>query len=354
MRYYVKEDVKNLKAYVADNSRPPVMLDANESPFDISKEIIDKIKSSAFSSSLNRYPDSRAEKLCRKLADYIGNEITWDMVLTGDGSDELIGIVISSIVKKGGRVLLPVPGFSMYSIYSLINEADIVEFKRGEDFKLDADELIKTANKENVSLVMLVNPNNPTGTLTPKEDLVKLAKNLNCALLIDEAYYEFSKQTAVDLVNRFDNVIILRTLSKAWGLAGLRLGYLISNKYMVNELLKVKPPFNVNTLTQQISCDMLDYKNIMESRVNFILTERERLYDELKKIEGFKLFETHANFIFVKVPDADYLTKKLREMGIAIRNFNQNPETSNCVRITVGTVQENNRLIEQIKKIAGV
>lgn len=353
MRSYVKDDVLNLKPYKADDHRPSIMLDANENPFCMQAKLAEVILSSIDIGSLNRYCNSRADELCRKLAGYIGYGITGDMVMAGDGSDELIGIIISGLIKKGQSIIIITPGFSMYNIYSLINEAKIVEFPREEDFSVNIDKLIDAANKIKPSAVFICNPNNPTGTLMPKEDICRLAEELECALVVDEAYFEFSKVTATDMVYKYDNLIILRTMSKAWGLAGLRIGYLISNKYMVKELLKVKPPYNVNSITQQIACIALEHRSIMEDRVKIILEEKERLVSCLQNIKGFKVYDSSANFVLVKVNDADRLTCRLRDNGIAVRNFNGSCSLSNCVRITIGTTDENIKLVNTIKSLEG-
>lgn len=353
MAYSVKENVRKLKAYSVESKRLEIKLDANENPYSIPDKIENILKSKVSYENLNRYPDARAVKLCSKLAEYVGNGINGEMVMVGDGSDELINIIISAYLSKGSAILLPTPGFAMYNVFSSINEGRIIQFERDEDFNIDMDRMIEVIKEEKPTLVFLCNPNNPTGTLTDRESIIKLIESSECMVVIDEAYYEFSGLSVADLINKYDNLIIMRTLSKAWGLAGLRLGYLVSNKNIINDLLKVKSPFNVNSITQDIGCLFLDYKDYMVERTEMILKEREWLIQSLKSINDIKIFDTSANFIMIKVKDAQNISDKLREAGIAIRNFNNYQGIKDCIRITVGTREENNRLIEILKVHAG-
>lgn len=349
----VIDEVKKIRGYVADEKRPSVMLDANESPYSLPINIIDDIKNKIPYEKLNRYPDPRAYKLCSKIANYVGYGICSDMIIVGDGSDELINIIISSYVGKGRKVLIPTPTFSVYNIYSKINEGYVIPFNRNKDFNVDIDEMIDCINREKPELVFLCNPNNPTGTLTDRENIIKLLESCNSMVVIDEAYFEFCNITCVDLVKKYENLIVLRTFSKAWGMAGIRLGYLISNKGVIDELLKVKSPYNVNSITQEIGIAILDYAEYMNKNTSSILKERDYIIKNLESIDKIKVYETYANFIFLKVPDADLLCKALRESGIGIRNFNNCQGISNCVRVGVGLRYENDQLIEKIKELVG-
>lgn len=353
MDILVKDEVRKLKAYLAEVNRLPIKLDANENPYELPEEIINAIKKNVNYAMLNRYPDPRASILCSKLAKYVKNDIDGDMIITGDGSDELINIIVSTYINSGRGVLIPTPGFSMYNIYSSINCARVIEFNRDENFNIDMDEMISVIKTEKPYLVFICNPNNPTGTLTGREDIIKLLENCGCIVIVDEAYFEFSGFTIVDLVNKYDNLIVLRTLSKAWGLAGLRLGYLISNKAVISELLKVKSPFNVNSITQDAAAAVLDFEDYMKEKTSQILKERDRIISELKTIKNIRLFDTEANFIMIKVPDANLINNILIQSGIAIRNFNNYQGVSNCIRITVGKKDENDRLLNIIKSIVG-
>lgn len=354
MSLSVKENVKRLRAYTVESGRPDIKLDANENPYSIPEYIVEKLKGAVCYDELNRYPDARAVKLCSKLADYVGSGVDGDMIMAGDGSDELINIIISAFLDKGASIVLPSPGFTMYNIFSSVNEANIIQFPREDDFSLDIEKMLHIIEKEKPGLIFLCNPNNPTGTLTSRESIIRLVENAGCMVVVDEAYYEFSGLTAVDLLNEYNNLIIMRTLSKAWGLAALRLGYLVSSKDIINELLKVKSPFNVNTITQEMASIILDYEDYMKERTKTILEERDYLFKELKKIKNLKVYDTSANFIMVRVSDADGLSKELRNSGIGIRNFNNYQGISSCIRITVGTREENNRLLEGIRDFEGV
>ncbi len=349
----VIDEVKKIQGYDAGGKRPDVMLDANESPYSLPINIIDEIKSRIPYEKLNRYPDPRAYKLCSKISDYVGHGISGDMIIAGDGSDELINIIISSYVGKGRKVLIPTPTFSVYSIYSKVNEGSVIPFNRDKDFNVDIDEMIDCINRERPELVFLCNPNNPTGTLTDREDIIKLLERCKSMIVIDEAYFEFCNITCVDLVKKYKNLIILRTFSKAWGMAGIRLGYLISNKGVIDELLKVKPPYNVNSITQEIGITILDHIEYMKKNTSSILKERDYIIRHLKSIDKIKVYDTYANFIFLKVPDADMLCRALRDLSIGIRNFNNCQGISNHVRVGVGQRHENDQLIEKIKELVG-
>ncbi|KPU44967.1 histidinol-phosphate aminotransferase 2 [Oxobacter pfennigii] len=349
MSYDVKDAVKKLKPYNAESIRPKTMLDSNENPYEPSKIILNNIKERLNSLLLNRYPDPRAYKLCGKLAQYASNGIGADNIMVGAGSDELINIIVSAYLGKGNTIFVPTPTFSMYGIYTLINEGRVYEYKRDDDFNINMDEMIEEVKKVKPKLVVLCNPNNPTGTLTPKEDVIKLIENSGSMVILDEAYYEFSDMTIVDLIDKYDNLIVLRTLSKAWGMAGIRLGYLVAKNKIVDELLKVKSPYNVNAVTQEIASIILDYPELMTENITKIIKEKEFMLENLYSIDNMKIYNTYGNFILVKAPDAEEIYSKLMDKGVAIRIFKGSNELSNCLRITVGTREENQFVIKSFK-----
>ena len=236
VRDLFRQDLKEFKAYEAEQNNCSIKLDANESFLTLQKEIEDGLIESIKNTPLNRYPDPASKQVCSLYADYAG--VDTKNVMAGNGSDELIQITINAFIDKGDKVMFLNPDFSMYGIYTKLARGVPVEFLLDEKFKFDVDKLISRVNSEDIKLLFISNPNNPTGGVIAEADLLKVIKNCNCIVVIDEAYYEFYGETVVDKINAFENLIVTRTCSKALGLAALRLGFLITNEVLIQEIKK--------------------------------------------------------------------------------------------------------------------
>lgn len=348
---WIRDDIKTLKEYKENNSPYRIKLDANEGENLFFKDLSDI--SMEFLNSINRYPDSKAEKLRNKIGEYI--RVSADNIIAGNGSSEMIELVMKTFIESGDKILSFVPTFSMYNIFSKIYGAEFIGIEtKGqvpclirENFSLDIDILIEKASEINPKLILVCNPNNPTGYLISKDEILKLLENTNSLVVVDEAYIEFADGSMIDEIENYENLIVLRTLSKALGLAGIRLGYMVSNVEIINWVNKVKSPYNLNALTQAFGIKALKNKNIISDYVKKVKTRRDSLYSELEKL-GVKVYPSSTNFILF-YSEIDDLVEKLQGKGILIRKFSGDLE--GYYRVTVGDENENMEFIKSLKEI---
>lgn len=337
----LKNSAEKIEAYFVNDIPCRVKLDANEGSNYLLKDGIcfDDLKA-------NLYPDSDSKELREHLALYYNCKA--ENILVGNGSSELISMVINAYCDKGDEVISFVPSFSMYQTYCDLCGAEYVGVETDSDFSQNINKLIQKAEEINPKIVILCNPNNPTGYITPREDVIKLLDSVkNSIIIVDEAYADFFENSVLDLINSYENIIVMRTLSKAFGLAGLRVGSLIANEELVKYIWKVKVPYNLNILSQYAALKALNNIKRVHSYIDNIKKLRSKLNQELKSL-NFTVYESGSNFIFVESP-VENLFEKLMNRGVLIRKINFGGKTYN--RITVGTELENKILIEEIKKI---
>ncbi|MFL0196490.1 histidinol-phosphate transaminase [Clostridium sp. WILCCON 0269] len=343
-----KQNLQNFVPYVVPKLDYEIKLDANESFLKLDdymmKKILDKINKVDF----NRYPDAGAEKVCEMYSKYIG--INKDNIIAGNGSDELIQIIIAALVDKNESVMTLNPDFSMYKNYVEIGGGKVLVFELDEEFNLDVDGLIDRINCERIKVLFISSPNNPTGKALSRKDIFKILNGCNCAVVIDEAYVEFHEESVVDSIYEYENLIVLRTCSKAMASAAMRLGFLISNSFMLNEIKKAKPPFNVSSTTQAIGEAILSEVDYINSSVEKIKTERTFLVNKLNTIKDIKLYPTCANFILIRFQDAEFVYKYLLKNKIIVRSYKQG-RLKDFLRITVGSREENEAVVENLYKI---
>ncbi|KAA5808518.1 histidinol-phosphate transaminase [Thermoanaerobacterium thermosaccharolyticum] len=344
----LRDEIKGFKNYEVSNIECKYKMDANEVPFSLPESTLENLQEIVKSANVNRYPDPVSIKLRDKLAEKCS--ASKDNILVGNGSDEIIHIIMNAFVSPDDFVVYPVPSFSMYRVYSEIAGANKVEVSLGEDYHYDVVEFIKSIKEYDPKLVILCNPNNPTGTTISRDDIIKILEVNRGITVVDEAYYEFFGETVIDLINKYKNMIVLRTLSKAYGLAGLRVGYAVSNPEMIGCLNLVKSPYNVNSISQAIALSVLEADTVKD-RVEYIKNERKFLMDGLSKIDGLKVYNSQANFLLLKFDDADYVYNKLLEKGILVRDFSGDNELSGTLRVTIGTREANSYFIKCIKEI---
>lgn len=346
--------LESIKNYESNKERYNVRLDANESFLPIDEKLLNKFKEKISEIDIHRYPDSDSETLRKLYAEYCG--VTESNVIVGNGSDELIQVIINGALVKGEKVLTLKPDFSMYKFYTSLVEGDIIELELNNDMEITADKIIEKAAEGNAKIIIFSNPNNPTGSVLSCEEIIKILNSCNSLVVVDEAYYEFYGQTMVDYINQFDNLVVLRTSSKAMGLAAARLGFLIAKETLISKIVKAKPPYNVNALTQTLGEIVLGERRLIAENVKNIIVEREYLFDQLKKLESkinnekrFRIFPSKANFIFIKSNTGEEIYRKLLEMSINIRIFKDK-----SLRITAGSREENNTLISALNNIMEV
>jgi len=350
---FYRNVLKELKPYDPHEVPYKVKLNANENPYGLPEDIIKKILSKAKNLEYSRYPNANSVKLSETVASFWG--LNRSNIVIGNGSDELIDYLIKAFSEKGRRIITSVPSFAMYKIYSLINDANFVEIPLEQNnFSLNKDKILEEAKREDSSIVFIAYPNSPTGNYFDEYEIIKIIEESGCLVVVDEAYYEFGGKTFIPLLSRYNNLVILRTFSKAFSLASLRVGYLLSNSEIINEVRKVKSPFNVNSFSQLAAQVVFENKDILKERINKIIEERERLTVRINKIPPLKAYPSQTNFVFVEVgpkEKLDLVYNWLIEQGILVQIIYE-PTFSTFryfLRITVGKEEENDILIEELK-----
>ncbi len=322
-----------------------IKLDANENPYGCSPKVSRALSSYPY---LNIYPDNGQNRLRKLLEGYSG--VGAEHIVAGSGSNQLIDLVLRLFVSKGDEVINCVPTFGLYRFSTELCGGTPVEVPRDDNFAIDIG-AIKAALTKKTKIIFLANPNAPTGNLTPLRDILEIL-DTGLPVLVDEAYYEFSRQTVVPLLSQYDNLMVLRTFSKWAGLAGLRVGYGLFPPKIAEYLLRIKIPYNVNVAALVAVEESLKDIDYLAGAVKAIIDERERLFEELKKIEWLKPFPSQANFILclVQKVDAKELRQKLQAKGILVRYFEE-PRLRNCLRISVGKPEHTDALIKALRNI---
>jgi histidinol-phosphate aminotransferase len=348
MKNFVKKSIEVLKNYSVKEEEVKVRLNANESPYDIPMNIKNLLGDVLLKENLNRYPDSECYGFKERILKYTGLNI--ENIIVGNGSDEIIKMIIDAFVDKDEVVVTHSPTFSMYKVTTNIAGGKVIELENQLD-KIDIDKIIDLANENKAKVIFLCNPNNPTGTLISRKDIINVLENTNSLVVVDEAYYEFCGETIIDKVNEYKNLIVLRTLSKAFGLAGIRLGYGAANKEVIEILNKVRSPYNVNRLSQRIGIFALDNKDIFLKNVKEITKERNRLIKEMKNIEYIQVFPSYSNFILIKSEKYKDILKRFREKEVGVREYGVDGSLRNCIRISIGTKEENDIVLKVLEEV---
>ena len=332
----VRKNILELQPYVSfrDNNtfENPVFLDANESAF----------------GELNRYPDSTQKELKEKLAAL--KNVSTKQIAVGNGSDELIDLIVKVFCEpKKDAILMMNPSFAMYGFYASVNENKVVKLNLDENFGIDKEEFLKISKEEKPKVFFLCSPNNPTGNSI--EDIEFYIQNFEGIVVVDEAYIEFSgKKSCIELLEKFPNLIVLQTFSKAWGMAGARVGIAYASDEIINLINTVKAPYNVNSLSLNKIMQLINYKNIIEENIKNTLSEISRLKNELLNIECVKrVFPTDANFFLIEFNNAENVYQELLKNEILTSK--RSPQIPDCIRINVGKKEENNKLINVLKSI---
>jgi histidinol-phosphate aminotransferase len=357
MEKFIRIDMSRFGAYSACKS-PDVIarklglpeseiikLDANENPYGCSPKVRFALANYPY---FHVYPDSAQTELIEDIAQYVG--LDKKFIVAGNGSDELIDLLLRLLVNPGEEVITTVPTFDMYRFSTQVCCGRVVEVVRRKDFGVDVAAM-KRALTPKTRLIFIANPNNPTGTITPKEDILELAA-IGLPLVIDEAYYEFCGQTVAGLVPQYSNLMVLRTFSKWAGLAGLRVGYGIFPEVIAEILMKIKPPYSVNLAASVAVRESLKDRAYLLETVTRMKEERNRLFGMLKGIDYLKPILSEANFILCEVVrgEAFKIQNDLEKRGILVRYYN-NALLKNFIRISVGKPQHTDRIIEALKEI---
>lgn len=348
MGFELNNKIKNLVPYTPICGDYEVRLDANESFISLREDILEDITKAISKMNFNRYPDCVAEDVCQKFANYY--DLNRDSVVAYNGSDESIFVIMSSFLDKGDTVYTLAPDFSMYKFYCSLVDCECIEFNKDFDFKVDFKKLTDEINKTKARMIIFSNPCNPTSVGFESKDIEYLIKNTDALVVLDEAYMDFFNQSLLQKVNEYDNLIILKTCSKAVGFAAARLGFTVANKTLTNVLMAAKSPYNVNTITQVSASILLENQEYLKECKEEIVKSTNELYCSLKTIENeldeeFRVYETNTNFICVKTNNAQEIFEFMKSNSIVIRNIG-----NKYLRITSGTKDENEKVINVLKK----
>ena len=344
----LKKGVLNNKAYTLIPIDCDIKINQNESPFDVPGELKEEIIERLKDKKWNVYPDFTPQDLYDKMAAYLG--ITSGNLLMGNGSNEMVFTIMAATVEEGKKVIIPEPTFTVYRLIASNLNGTIEAVPLTKDLGYDVDEMARLAAAPG-SVTIVVNPNNPTGSVIKRDDIIKILDSSNGLVVVDEAYIHFGGESVIDLIDEYENLIVLRTFSKAFGLAGLRIGMMIANAPLITELSKVKLPYNMNIITLNTLDVMLDHIPVIEEHTQKILKNKDILYDFLSKIKEMEVFSSEANFYLVRVADSATLLQQLIGENILVRDVSAYPMLNNCLRISVGNEEENNALMAALGKI---
>lgn len=334
----VRENIWNLTPYSSARDEfkgmADVFLDANENPF----------------GTLNRYPDPHQKKIKEKLAEIKG--VQTNQIFVGNGSDEVIDLAFRIFCEPGkDKALTFSPTYGMYDVSANINNIELIKQPLINDFQINLNQLQPYLDVEELKLIFICSPNNPTGNLLNTEDVEYILDNFNGIVIIDEAYIDFSSQPSfATKINQYPNLIVSQTFSKAWGLAGVRVGTCYADAAIIQLYNGVKPPYNVSALNQEAVLNSLENYSEVKKTIQIILSEKEQLQAALLKLPLVKkVYESEANFFLVEVDNANETYQYLIDEKVIIRN--RNSHVDNCIRITIGSAEENERLIESLQKL---
>lgn len=343
IQHLIRPSIKSLKPYASardefkGNKEHLTFLDANENPFE---------------NGINRYPDPQQKELKGVISKL--KNIPVEQILLGNGSDEVLDLLIRMFCEPNiDNILILPPTYGMYEVLANINAVEVLKINLSEStFQPQNTAVLNIANG-NSKILFLCSPNNPTGNSFEADRVEFLLKNFKGIVVIDEAYIDFSNEESwLSRLKEFPNLVVVQTLSKAYGMAGIRLGMCFASEAIIATLNKIKPPYNINELTQISAIEQLQKADLVQSQIMSLINERELLVRSLDQVAFIKkIYPSNTNFVMIKVDDASKRYQQLIENGIVIRNRTTQPLCENCLRLTIGTTEENMKLIETLKQL---
>lgn len=350
----IRPEIRALAAYHVPDSTGFVKLDAMENPYTLPEGLRSELARRLADVAMNRYPVPSYSALKAKIRDKLGVPAGFDVVL-GNGSDELISMISVACAKTGAKVLAPIPGFVMYSMSAQFAGLEFVGVPLKADFMLDKAAMLAAIAQHRPAITYLAYPNNPTGTLFDAGDMVEIIRAVGDSgvVVVDEAYQPFAQASFMPRLAEFDNLIVMRTVSKL-GLAGIRLGYMSGSAALLSEFDKVRPPYNVNVLTQAAAEFVLDHAEVLDEQAATLRDERTKLVTALAVLPGVKVFPSAANFLLIRVEakstNANNVFSALLERKVLIKNVGRmHPLLENCLRVTVSTPEENKLFLDALE-----
>jgi len=345
-----RDELAGLVPYDAKEVRAEVVLASNENPMNLPSELIARLAERLHDFKFNRYPDPTASDLRKLVAE--ANGLDPENVLIGNGGDELIFDLLLAWGGPGRTLLDMPPTFGMYAIDAASTGTELVRVPRNEDFSVDREAVLARVAEGDIDVVIIANPNNPTGNLSDESFLIDLLSVSDAIVMVDEAYFEFSRHTMRPHMSRHPNLVILRTFSKAFSLAGLRVGYALGDAEVISELMKVRQPYSVDAFSQWVASTVYRDRIIFEQGISEILRGRDVIAHGLALLPGIEVFPSEANFVLFRVEHASALWRDLLHThSILVRDFSRAPGLLDCLRVTVGTAEENQRFIDAIEEL---
>lgn len=343
-----RDELEKMPSYDGVEKTYRLKVNANESTLNLPPLVEERVINRLALLALNRYPNEEYYSLVEQLAENFSVEPA--QILLGGGSSEIIEKVFHAFGGAGRKVVYPQPSFSMYKIYAKAAESEGVPFDLDAKFNLDVEKFIATVKNSGANLAVVCNPNNPTGNALTPAQIEKIAASIDCAFLLDEAYIEFYGRSAVNLVVKYPNLLVARTFSKAYGLAGARVGYMIAQAEVTRMVNKTFMPYHMNVLTLAAADIVYQMREEFIPRLKMTIDERNRMSERLKTLRGVEVFPSETNFILIRLARAEELKNYLESLDIGIRYFSPSAfGLKNCLRISIGTIPENDEVFAAIK-----
>jgi histidinol-phosphate aminotransferase len=350
----IKQSVRALETYaVKGKTLQPglIKLNQNENPFDVPDEIKRELTEEFLKSPWNRYPEVFPVELLHALSSFVRHPV--EGIIAGNGSNELMYTILMATVSRGTKVLIPSPSFFLYEKAVKVFDGEVVSVMMKDDLSFPSEEILRSAHIEKPAVIVLVSPNSPTGQSMSIDDVEKILAGTSSLVLVDEAYIEFSeKQSVQSLLKKYDRLIVLRTFSKAFSMAGLRIGYLLARPALCAELLKPKIPFTVNAFSASVAMKLMERKEIIDERIAFIRNQKKLLFNALRSFNGVEVFSSDTNFLIFRThQDAGSLFQRLLQRNVLVRDVSSYPMLERTLRVNVGTEKENTTFLAVLQEL---
>lgn len=350
MKRYFKQVVVDMEGYASPPQKEyRIKLNQNESPFDVPASVKQELAEAAKQLSWNRYPVNESPALAEKLAQR--HKVRAQQILLGNGSNQLFQTLLTAALEPHDAVVYTVPTFSLYELYTDIYQGRRIEIPQPPGTAYPQEMVLQAIKQEQPRIVYLCSPNNPTGEEIDLGCVRKICSASGGLVFFDEAYAEFSEQSAIPLLKEFDNLIVSRTFSKAFSMAGLRFGYFVANTPVIEQLRKVNLPYNVNLFTELVALRLLDFEKEMAENIAYLKRERERVFAELQQMHGLTVFPSNANFLLIRGTEPINLFQELKERGVLVRDVSSYPLLRGFQRVSIGLREENDLFLSTLADI---
>ena len=345
----IRPEILRLSPYHVPSSSGMIKLDAMENPYSLPETLQEEIAQLVTTISANRYPDSNSVSLKSSLRETMEIPMGMDIML-GNGSDEIIQIIALALARPGAVLMSVEPAFVMFRMIATYSNMEYIGVPLKADFSLDLDLMLDAITKHQPAIIFIAYPNNPTGNLFDVDAVSRIIESAPGVVVVDEAYHAFAGSSFIDKLSEYPNLLLMRTLSKL-GLAGLRLGFLTGRPEWLIQLEKVRLPYNVGVLTQEVARKILQYPDILQQQVDAIKAERVVMNKYLNVLDGVEVFPSDANFILFRVNEASQIFLELKQRNILIKNLDgSHPLLKNCLRVTIGTPDENKQFLRALQE----